>query len=164
MRHGSKGSKGQACAPIFAEQRDQDAEQQKQVAQQDDHELREEFGHLGDITVDALDHFARGVVVVEAHIQVKAVPGQLSAQGIGRGPGDIFAHVGDPDCHHLLDEGDADKQQRRDHQAVERAVPQGGVDKIAHDLRVDHLQANIAKQQDGQQDKTTPLGLDVPVE
>ena len=95
--HGGEEGEGQPGAPVLAEQGHQDPDQQQAVADQGHHELREEGGHLGHIAVDALDQLAGGVVVVETHIQVQAVPGQLGAQGVGRRPGHVFAQVGDAD-------------------------------------------------------------------
>ena len=112
----AKTREGQPDAPVFEQQGDQDAEQQQDVAQHADHQLREEVGQLGHIAVDALDQLARADVVVIAHVQVQAVARHLGAQGVGGRPGHVFAHVGGADPHHLLDQGNADECQGRQQQ------------------------------------------------
>ena len=112
----AKSAEGQPDAPVFQQHRHQDADQQQQVAEHADDQLREEVGQLGHVAVDALDQLAGADVVVIAHIQVQAVAGHLGAQGIGGRPGHVFTHVGGADPHHLLEQGDADERQGRQQQ------------------------------------------------
>ena len=83
---------------------------------------------------------------MKAHIQAQAVLGQLLAQGVGRRPGHILAGVNDRHRDDLLEDGDADEGQRHRQQHANGCAAQGGIDEVAHHLRVDDLQADAAQQ------------------
>ncbi len=145
QRESREQDKDDAYAPILCKEHDEDAAEQQQVAQHADDHLREKVREFGHVAVNALDEFAGAAVVMKAHVQAQAVAGQFGAQRVGGGPGHVFAHVGGADGDHLLEHRQPDKGQRRERQRVARAAPQGRVNKVAHDLRVEDLQANAAQ-------------------
>ncbi len=151
----------QAGTPVFDEQRDKDADHQQSIGDQIQGKLREEGGQLGHVTVDALDQFSGRMVVVEAHIKIERVPGQLGAQVVGGGPCHIFAEIFHTDRHPLLDQGDSDKSQRGHGKGPHGLASQRFIDERPHDLRGNNPQADAAEQQDSQQDKASLLRADM---
>ena len=147
-RDEGKAGESQPGGQVLTEQGNQDAEQEQQVAEQGDDELREEVCHLCHVAVDALDQLAGGVLIMEAEVEVQAVPGKVQAQGVGGVPGDRLADIRHRDGDDLLQDGDADEQQGGAQQGLLGLLPQGGVDEVAHHLRVDHLQRDGEEHQE----------------
>ena len=71
--------------------------------------MSEKDPELPHVAIDALDQFAGRVLVVKAHIQVKAVAVQFDAQCVVGDPGQVLADIRRADGDHLLQQGDADK-------------------------------------------------------
>jgi hypothetical protein len=107
--------------------------------------LREEGRQLGHIPIDALDQFARRVVVMEMHVKTKRMPGKLLPQGIGGRPGDILPEVGHTDGDNLLQQCDTYECQGSPGQYLQCLTCQRRIDERPHDLRSDNLQADAAK-------------------
>ena len=149
-----KEREGRAQPLIDEEERDEDAEQQQDIPDDAQHQLREKDGKIQRIPLDALDEFPRAFLVVKAHIQPQAMRGQIFAQRIGGHPADILAHVGRAHGDRLLQQRDADEDNRRHQQQMKRFPGHGGIDEIAHDLRVHHLQTDAAQHQHRQQRET----------
>jgi hypothetical protein len=57
-------------------------------------ELGEEVGQSGNVAIDALDHLAWRSGIVEAHVELEAVPGKVFTQQVGSRPTDVCAAVG----------------------------------------------------------------------
>ena len=144
-------------APVLQKEEDHDAQRQQAVARQAQGHLGEKLGQGGHVAVDALDQLAGGVRLVKGHVQAQDVGGQVAAQGVGGRPGNALAEIGRPKADGLDDDGRAQVDQGRPRQFPGRRPGLGGVDKRAHDLRVDQLQANARDQKPGQQQDARPL-------
>src|SRR6266498_1586828 len=100
------------------------------------------------------------MVIMKTHIEVERMPGKLCAQGIGRGPGNVFTKIGHTDRNDLLNQSDTDKRQSSDGKSLQSLPCQGRIDKFPHDLRSKYTQANTAQQHNCQQDKPSLLWAD----
>ena len=105
----------------------------------------EEVPQVVHVAVNALDHFARRVLVMERHVQPQAVPGQVRAQGVGRGPGDALAEVGGEHRNNLLTQCHPTEQQRQRHERSKPLARLSGVNEAAENLRCDQQQVRCCR-------------------
>ena len=158
-RQGDCGKEGKrdADAPVLAVQQDQHADEQQSVSEQLEHQERKEIRERVHVPVDALDHLARGVRVVERHIEPQAVVGQVGAQFVGRPPAHVLAEIGRRDGGRLLQQGHAEKEQCRPQKCLRGGAALCRVDELARDLRIEELEADGTKKEHGEQDDRRPL-------
>ncbi len=102
---GDIGGNGQADPPIFADQDQQDADDQNDVAQNTNRKLGEEDGDIGDVAINTLDHLAGGAVVMKGHIEPQAVAGQVGPQLVGGLPAYVLPNVGGDHTNPLQKQG-----------------------------------------------------------
>ncbi len=86
-----------------------DRHHQDQVAHHLHHEGREEVGQRGDVTVDPLDQLARGLGLVERHVELEQVTGELHPHLVGSRPADLGGEIGGGDAEHLVADGKGDE-------------------------------------------------------
>lgn len=125
--------------PVLQPEGGEHADHKEQVADNLHHELGEEVGQGSHVAVHPFDQFAWCARLVEAKIQAQQMQGQVGAQGVGRCPGHPFAEVGGRQRERLLDDGDADVQQRDTGEKGKRSAGFGGIQEGAQDLRIDQL-------------------------
>ena len=99
---------------------------------------------------------------MEAHIQIHTVAGQLSAQGICRRPGHAFPIVRGANHQELLEDRQADEEDRGACQHARLSAALRSIDKATHNLRRDDLEPDAAEQEDREQGKRPLLGHDMP--
>ncbi len=86
QRDHNKDPYRRANPQVFAQQLHRHADQQKAITEDLYDQLREEAGQRVDVAVNAFDHFAGRILLVEREIEVQAVAQQVIAQGVGRAP------------------------------------------------------------------------------
>ena len=143
QRDNNKDPERRPNPQIFAQQNHQHPDQQEAVAEQLHHQLREKARQRVDVAVNALDHFARRMLLMKREIQAQTVPGQVAAQRIGRPPPYILRQDSAAHRRDLLDRGNADEQQRQARKERHRIPGQRRIQKTTHDQGVDQLQENI---------------------
>ena len=163
-RRGGIDGEGQPRAPIFDEERGEDADHQQAVRDQVERELRKEVREFGHVAVNAFDQFARRAIVVKAHVEIERVLGQFGAQSVGGAPGHVLAKIFHRHRDSLLQERDADEGEGCPREDAERLARQRVVNEGAHDLRREDPQADAAEEQDGEQGKPSLLRTDVVAE
>ena len=99
--------------------------------------------------VDALDQLTRRVLLVEAHVQVEDVPGEIAAHVVGCRPPDVLCQIGGEDGGRLMKQGYHHEPDGERDQVAAFAVGGGAIEKGAHDLRVDELQCDTHDEQAG---------------
>ena len=87
--------------------------------------------------------------------------GQVGAQGIGRRPTHILAHIVERQSCAGLEQVEEDKEQRGYGQGGGCRAGLGGIQHVADDLGVDQLKGNRPQQEERQQKDASPLGGEV---
>ena len=136
----------------------------KQAAQHLEDEQREEGAELVRVAVHALDHLARGAVVVVGHVQREGVGGEVLADVVCGGPAHALGEVGSEDLHELLDHRDGDEGARRGGERPHSGSLLRFVYEVADDLREGELEAQAEEEQDSQGDDKRELGAQVAPE
>jgi hypothetical protein len=157
----SERSKDRAHTPVLSKEKHEHTQEQQRVAKDLHGKLGEKGRKRVHVAVYTLDHLARRVCIMKGHIQAQAVFGQVGAHLVCRRPTHVLADIGRDDRAHLLRQGHADEQHRRAPQCVYARASFSGIDKVAHDLRVDQLQADAAEQEHCQKRGHPPLGTKV---
>ena len=135
----------QPRAPIFDEQRNEDANEEKSVGDEVQRKLRKERRQFGHVAINAFDELARRVVVVKFHVEMQGVFGEFGAEGVGGCPRDVFAQPCDPDRDDLLNQRDADEGERGPCEGLQCFASQCGINKLSHNLRSENPQADTAE-------------------
>ena len=73
------------------------------------------------------------------------MPGQVRAQGVGRGPGDPLAEVGGEYRNDLLTQRYPTEEQCQRHERSERLAGLSGINKAAENLGRDQQQTSVAE-------------------
>ncbi len=138
--------------PVRAPQRDQDTEQEEEIAEHLQREAREEVRERPDVAVRALDHLAGGVRVVEGEVEAEAVRDEVGAQG-GRGrPAEILGHGGRGEPQQIGGDRRAEVAGRGTDRVRGAGTSQGRIDAGPQELGGDELEAEARAEQDGQEE------------
>ena len=121
-------------------------------------ERGKEAAELLGVAVDALDHFPRCPPVVERHVELHAVAGQVAAEGVGGGPPHAAAGVGGDYVDGLLKEGNDREQHGDPYEMNDWAATQRLVDEVAKYLGSEELEPDVAQEQDGDRRRESLLG------
>lgn len=100
------------------------------------------------LTVDALDQFARRVVLVEAEVEVQHVRNEVGAQGVGHAPTDAFGQPGRRDRRALVSQVGEHDDPGEHGQVARGTVPGGAVDDDAQHPWDAQLHGEVGHDQD----------------
>ena len=160
---GDDGERGEAESDprVLTPQEGEDADDEEHVGDDSDDERGEEVRQGCDVAVDAFDHLARGVFLVEAHVEVEDVGRQVGAELVGGGPPDVLGEPGGDDGEALVGHRDAHEPQGDRHQRPSGFTVDGAVEESADELRVDELEGDDEHDEERQQGDAGALGPQV---
>ena len=124
--------------------------------------LGEEIGEGRGVTVDTLDHFTGATNVVEAHVQVQTVEGEVVPHLVRCPPAYILAEVGAQDLYDLSREPDTEKQESGEDEVGYEAVGLRRVDEESKDLRVCEVQTDTRSHAEGKCQDSGLVRAEIP--
>jgi hypothetical protein len=151
-RHQHERAKTKPNPPVHDQDEGNHSQHQRPVAEDVDHEAREEPGQRGNVAIDPLDQLTGGVCRVEGRIEPQQVFGEVGPQRIRRGPGDVLGDICLRDRHALRHHGQDHRQHREENERLHRIAGNGPVDELARDQRRRHLRRDRGAQDQHQQD------------
>ncbi len=138
-----------------------DRTDQRDVADDVDHERREEVGQCGHVAVDALDHLPGRLRLVERQIEVEEMGGELGAHLVGRGPSHVLGEVGRRHIESLVPHSEQHESGGERHERAQIGAFRGAVDEPPDQLRVDDLERDPGEEQHPERDHPRPEGAEI---
>ena len=139
QHHGGEYCQGQPSPPVLKEEESQYPDQQQHITQEGDYESGEEFTQFVGVAVDSFYHLARGVVVVERHIQRQAVLREVGPECVCGSPTDAATHVRGQNAENLLHDRYDGEEHTGPDQPADWTSDHSLVDEISDYLRVNEL-------------------------
>ena len=123
-QHGEDGEHREAEPHLhrLPPQQGEDGDDEDQIGEHVDDELREEVRQRRDVAVDPFDQLAGRRRLVEPHVEVEHVIGEAGPHLVGGGPPDLLGQVGGDDGQHLVADGQQDEPDCQAQQHREIAV------------------------------------------
>ena len=94
---------------------------------------------------------------MKRHVQVQAVSSEVATEMVCTDPSHLLARIRGPYVDYLLHNSDADEQSRGRQQPTQRSASHGLIDKVAHDLGIQNLEADPGQEQGSSDDHQHPL-------
>ena len=126
-----------------------------------DDKLRKKIGKRRRIAVNALDHLARRVRVVKAHIEIEAVVRKRIPHLIRRAPAHILPQIRTHNLHALANNANSEKGNTRPYQILDSTICLRRIDEISDDLGIEQIETNASEHENAQKNNALPMGAKI---
>ena len=109
------------------------------------------------IAVNALDHLARGVRVVKAHIEIEAMMRERIPHLIRCAPAHVLPEIRTHNLHTLANNANGEKGNTRPYQILHGTICLRRINKISDDLRIQQIETNTGKHENAKKNNALPM-------
>ena len=126
-----------------------------------DDKLRKKIGKCRCIAVNALDHLARSVRVMKAHIEVEAVVRERIPHLIRCAPTHVLAEIRTHNLHALANNANSEKRDTRPYQILHGTICLRRIDEISDNLGIEQIETNAGKHEHAKKNNALPMGAKI---
>ena len=126
-----------------------------------DDKLRKKIGKRRRIPVNALDHLARSVRVMKAHIEIEAVVRERIPHLIRRTPTHVLPQIRTHNLHALANNPNGEKGNTRPYQILHGTICLRRIDKISYNLGIEQIETNAGKHENAEKNNALPMGAKI---
>lgn len=123
--------------------------------------LRKKIGKRRRIAVNALDHLARRMRVVKAHIEIEAVVRERIPHLIRRAPAHVLPQIRTHNLHTLANNANSEKRNTRPYQILDSTICLRRIDKISDDLGIEQIETNTGEHENAEKNNALPMGAKI---